>query len=193
MSDAPLNVYDFDGTIYRGDSTADFYLYCLKRKPLLLCDLAVAGLYFAAYRIGLLSKTRAKERFYRFLTFLPDVDGMLEAFWQTHMDHIYPWYLAEKRTGDVIVSASPEFLLAPACRRLGVTLIGSLVDKRTGKAGGENCHGPEKVRRLYAYCPGCRIARFYSDTRIDAPLARLADAAFLIQRGRVTPYPKKWL
>ena len=25
-----MNVYDFDGTIYNGDSTIDFYLYCIK-------------------------------------------------------------------------------------------------------------------------------------------------------------------
>ena len=27
-----LNVYDFDKTIYDGDSSIDFYLFCLKRK-----------------------------------------------------------------------------------------------------------------------------------------------------------------
>ena len=28
-----INAYDFDETIYDGDSSVDFYLYCLKRKP----------------------------------------------------------------------------------------------------------------------------------------------------------------
>ena len=28
-----MNVYDFDGTIYNGDSTIDFYIYALKSKP----------------------------------------------------------------------------------------------------------------------------------------------------------------
>ena len=27
-----INVYDFDKTIYNGDSTIDFYLFCLKKK-----------------------------------------------------------------------------------------------------------------------------------------------------------------
>ena len=31
-----IDVYDFDGTIYDGDSTVDFWLYCLRRKPSLL-------------------------------------------------------------------------------------------------------------------------------------------------------------
>lgn len=26
-----MNVYDFDKTIYDGDSTIDFYLYCVKK------------------------------------------------------------------------------------------------------------------------------------------------------------------
>ena len=31
-----MNVYDFDGTIYDGDSSIDFYLFCIKRKPSIL-------------------------------------------------------------------------------------------------------------------------------------------------------------
>lgn len=32
-SDSVMNVYDFDKTIYNGDSTIDFYLYSLRKKP----------------------------------------------------------------------------------------------------------------------------------------------------------------
>ena len=28
-----MNVYDFDGTLYDGDSTMDLYRYCLLRRP----------------------------------------------------------------------------------------------------------------------------------------------------------------
>lgn len=31
-----MNVYDFDGTIYDGDSSVDFFLYALKRMPSLI-------------------------------------------------------------------------------------------------------------------------------------------------------------
>lgn len=30
------NIYDFDKTIYDGDSTVDFFLFCLKREPILI-------------------------------------------------------------------------------------------------------------------------------------------------------------
>ena len=31
-----MNVYDFDGTIYDGDSTLDFWYFCLKKHPQIL-------------------------------------------------------------------------------------------------------------------------------------------------------------
>ena len=190
---AARNIYDFDGTIYRGDSTVDFYRFCMKRYPRLFPDLLLVAPYYAGMGLGLVEKTRAKERFYRFLTFLPDVDALLAAFWDGHMAHIYPWYLARRHDTDVIVSASPAFLLEPACARLNVAVLGSRVDAYTGRTAGANCHGEEKVRRLYEAYPGCRVDRFYSDTRSDAPLARLAREAYLVRRGRVTPFPADWL
>ena len=30
-----MNVYDFDQTIYHGDSTVDFYLYCVRHLSLI--------------------------------------------------------------------------------------------------------------------------------------------------------------
>lgn len=64
-----MNVYDFDNTIYRGDSTADFYLYCLKKHPKIISKfpkLFVAFTKFYILKKG--SKTEFKEKMYDFLT-----------------------------------------------------------------------------------------------------------------------------
>ena len=34
-----MNVYDFDKTIYKNDSTADFFLYCLRKHPRIIAIL----------------------------------------------------------------------------------------------------------------------------------------------------------
>ena len=50
-----MNVYDFDKTIYYGDSTADFYLFCLKRHKKILTlapSLLGAFLKFYVFKIG---------------------------------------------------------------------------------------------------------------------------------------------
>ena len=51
-----IDVYDFDGTIYDGDSTVDFSLFCLRRHPALLTALPrflLSAARLAAGRIGL--------------------------------------------------------------------------------------------------------------------------------------------
>ena len=58
-----MNVYDFDKTIYYGDSTADFYLFCLKRhKKILTLAPSILGAFL---------------KFYVFKIFLKEVHGML--------------------------------------------------------------------------------------------------------------------
>ena len=193
MTKDARSIYDFDGTIYRGDSTVDFFRFCVRREPRVLADLLCAAPYYGGMALGVVEKTRAKERFYRFLTRIPDVDAMLTAFWDEHIGCVYPWYLAQRSDDDVIVSASPAFLLRPACARLHVNLLASRVDAYTGATDGLNCHGEEKVRRLFLEYSTCRIDRFYSDTRSDAPLARMARKAYLVRRGRVMPFPPEWL
>lgn len=182
------NVYDFDGTIYRGDSTADFFRYCLRRYPAVLLDSLGAAAGFAGMFLGLVEKTKAKERFYRFLTRIPDVDAALDDFWSSHIARIEEWYLAQKRPDDLIISASPEFLLTPVCAALGVALLASRVDKRTGKTTGLNCHDQEKVRRMREAYPDTQVRLFYSDSVADTPLAAIAEEAYFVRRGKLSPF-----
>ena len=80
--------------------------------------------------------------------------------------------------------------MRPAAERLGVWLIATPMDKRTGKIEGRNCHDEEKVRRFRAEYPGAEVEEFFSDSLSDTPMARLAKRAFLVKRGGVlTPWP----
>jgi phosphoserine phosphatase len=143
-----INVYDFDNTIYRGDSSFDFYRHCCSRYPRVRRD--VFGVLPLAVDMLLhkRDKTRSKERFYHYLSFVPNVEEEVLRFWDTFDQNIKPWYLEQKRTDDLIISASPVFLLKPICERLGVKLIASKVEAQTGIYDGLNCHDEEKVRRM---------------------------------------------
>ena len=182
-------VYDFDKTIYDGDATAHFFRHCARRYPRIALDFLFGSCwYFVGMGLGLIEKTRAKGRFYRFLRFVPDIEAELSAFWAGHAHRIKRWYLETHRPDDLIISASPTFLLEPICQTLRVELIASLVAPRTGKTLGPNCHGEEKVKRMRAVCPDIRIETFYSDARSDAPLAALAEDAFLVKGKRIAPW-----
>ena len=177
-----MNVYDFDKTIYDGDSTADFILWCIRKNPGLAVRFLPGAAAFGGYLLKLCSKTYFKEKFYGFLIRVPHVEQWVEEFWDEHLKNIKEWYLIRQREDDVIISASPEFLLRPACQRLRIShLLASVVDKDTGMYYGVNCHGEEKVRRFRKAFPHAVIDEFYSDSLSDAPLANLAKRAYLVK------------
>lgn len=185
-----MNTYDFDKTVFNPDSSCLFFLYCLRRYPKTrrhLPKTAWAGIKFALKRLDTKS---VKEQVFSFLTELEDVDGVVKQFWNEKFADIEQWYLKQKREDDIIISASPEFLLEPVCKRLGVRLIGTPMDKHTGRINGENCHDREKVRRFYEQYPEAHSERFYSDSLSDTPMAEISDEAFLVKRDKISPWPK---
>ena len=175
-----MNVFDFDETIYHGDSTRDFVLFCMKRHPKALLYTPYIG--YAALRYYLFhcgNKTQFKEKMYRFLKAC-DTENDVESFWSTHIDGIKAYYIKMRRDDDLIISASPEFLLKPLEKKLHFTVIASRVNPADGTTTGENCYHAEKVRRLREQYPDAEIDEFYSDSYSDEPLALLAKKAYIV-------------
>ncbi len=184
-----MNAYDFDKTIYDGDSTADFYMFCLKKHKsiiLLAPSLLCAFFRFYVFRRG--TKTEFKEKMYRFLTKCNTEKDVAE-FWEKSCGKIKDFYIKQKKSDDVIISASPEFLLAPICKKLEIKhLIASKVDSKSGKYSGVNCHGKEKVRRFYEEFSDGEIDKFYSDSFSDTPMAEISKKAFLVNGNKITEW-----
>lgn len=181
-----MNVFDFDKTIFDGDSTMAFVKFCIKKhkKALLyLPRIGFASLKYYLFHIG--DKTAFKERMY---TFLKACDGERDVaeFWEKHIGGMKRFYLEMKRPDDLIISASPEFLLKPLEKKLGFTVIASKVDIHTGKYTGKNCYHAEKVRRLHEQFPDAKIEAFYSDSYSDEPLALLAERSYIVDGETIT-------
>ena len=187
-----MNVYDFDKTIYHGDSTAHFYLYCLKTQPSTWKWLPYQGLCAIPFALGIMEKTKFKERFYKFFRSVKDIDKTVEEFWNIHKYNIKAFYYETQQEDDVIISASPYFLLEPIIKELGIKyLMASNVDKFTGKYSGINCHSTEKVRRFYEVWPDGVIDDFYSDSLSDSPLAEISKTAYMVKGHDLFPWPEK--
>lgn len=185
-----MNTYDFDQTIFNPDSSYAFYMYCLRRYPLrLLKTLPRSAACALAYSRGRLPAKALKEQLFSFLPGIPDIDGAVEDFWRINKKRIAGWYLRQKQDDDIIISASPGFLLQPICRQLGVALICTDMDKHSGKINGENCHDFEKVRRFREEYPGAHTENFYSDSLSDTPMAEIADRAYLVNKDDIRPWP----
>lgn len=185
-----MNCYDFDKTIYNGDSTFHFYFYCLKHYPRIIKWLFYQGWVFFLYVLGFYNKTQFKERFYKFFKSINNIEMVVEQFWNEKIVNIKKWYLDNKKQDDIIISASPEFLLRPVCNRLGIKkLIASKVDCKTGEYTGLNCWGEEKVNRFYSEYPNGKFEHFYSDSLSDEPLAKLAsDSSYIVVGNDLVPW-----
>lgn len=181
-----INAYDFDGTIYSGDSSVDFYFFCLKKNKKVLRQLPIQLFAFILYLLRIIDKTTFKEKIFSFLKQIDNVDEYVKEFWVEKKKKIYPWYLKQKEASDVIISASPEFLLKPIGKELGVEVIASVIDKKTGKFLRKNCHDYEKVTRFEEKHKKNIIDKFYSDSlKSDRPMLEYANEAYLIENGTV--------
>lgn len=184
-----MNVYDFDKTIYNGDSTIDFYFYCLKKYPKVVFCLPKQLIAAMKYKIKISDKTKFKEEFYCFLEKVPNIDYEVGSFWNENEYKIKNWYKEKRKEDDVVISASPEFLLSEICVRIGIrNLIASKVNKKTGAYLGTNCYGKEKARRFYEKFPNGVIDEFYSDSYSDEPMAKVAMNSFIVSKNKI----EKW-
>ena len=188
-----MNVYDFDGTIYDGDSSRDFYFYILKKHPKVLKYIFYQVKGIGSYFFNCIDKTCAKEHFFSFLQGLSEAEikSSLDEFWDLNENKIMEWYKERHQEDDVVISASPDFLLRPVCKYLGIDrLIASNVNMCTGKFEGPNCYGVEKVVRFKAEYPNISIGEFYSDSISDAPLKELAQNGFLVKKNKISEWPE---
>ncbi len=183
-----LALFDFDGTITDKDSFLLFLRYIAGRK--FYPGLARLTPWLTAYLVGLYANDKLKERF--LTTFLTGwSEDALTASAQAFRQSILPGIVRPRsleqiarhqRQKDtiVLVSASPEPMLAPWCKEQNMELIGTRLEmkngKTTGKIKGKNCWGNEKVRRILAAYDINEFEQIdaYGDSKGDLPMLELA-------------------
>ncbi len=176
-----MNVYDFDETIFEGDSEDRFFVFLSKRKGFRLCRPIYKFLEFFTKKHGPAARTWARQIQYRFLTRVDDIDAMLDEYWDEAEQYIKPWYLEQKRSDDIIASGTPAFLMEPIVRRLGIQgLIATDMDKHTGKINGSFAVDKYKMQYFAEKYDPTEIEKFYSDAYSDHFLAEAAKEAYFI-------------
>ncbi len=187
-----MNVFDFDKTIYDGDSSLDFWFFCLKkdfRLARFFPRQIFGAILYAARRI---SKEEFKSRFFTFFAGISDINAFVREFWNANERKIKPWYKEMQKDDDCVISASPEILLSEICTRLGIkNLIATKVDSQTGRLVGKNCHSEQKCAAFREKFKNAEIGAFYSDSKSDEPMAKIAKNAFLVRGEKINEWEKK--
>ena len=197
----PLVAFDFDGTLTDRDSFTTFLAWRAGPKyAAAAASLAPAAIGYVFNRDRERLKAAAVRRFLAGMT-RAELESAAQAFATERgrgllrPDAVRAW---RRWQGDgarvLIVTASPEIVVAPIARALGAhQLIGTRLafddeDRVTGALDGANCRGPEKVRRLEVLLgPSPRLAAAYGDTRGDREMLAIAEMqGFKVFRERPT-------
>lgn len=186
-----MNIYDFDNTIYDGDSNKDLILFALKKYPkIVIRSLKNAKKMNREYKHGLVEFERVKEEMLSFIFQINNYPKFLSEFVETHMKKIKPWYLSKRNEHDVIISASYDLWVSLFARKLGVKVVIATKTNSDGKIVGRNCKGEEKVRRLREILPDVQVLTAYSDSSSDIPMLDLAQTAFVVEGNKLKGYFK---
>lgn len=186
-----MNIYDFDDTIYNGDTNRDIIVYGFKKHPfLVLKALKKANKLQKEYKNGLVEFERVKEALLSFIFQIKNYPKFINDFVDSHMKKIKPWYINRKSDNDIIISASYEIWIMQFCRRLGIKYVIATKTDSEGKIIGKNCKGIEKLKRLANVIPNAVIVSAYSDSSCDIPILEAARTAYVVEGDKLITYTK---
>lgn len=185
-----MNVYDFDNTIYRGESGVDLFKFFLKRDPSLLKSLPWGIKLITDYKLAKLPLADIIEkhsgRIEAYGQKIGDLQELTTEFWNQNSWKIKPFYIEHHQEDDVIISACLDFVLDEICKRLNVKYyVGSEVDMETRRLI-SFCYRENKVKAFYKHFPGKEIDNLYTDSYNDKPLMEIAKNVYLVRGNKMT-------
>ncbi len=189
-----MRVYDFDNTIYDGESTLDFYLYCLRRNigmVRLVYPVLSTLIKYKRCKISTAQLEQLCEKYMsEFLKHIEEPQKVVKEFWNENQHKIKKFYLEQQEKDDVIISASPEFLLREIAERIEIkNLLASSVDMESYRVL-YLCHSKNKVNIFKTMYPDGEIDEFYTDSLNDLPMIELSRKAFIVKKNRICEYKK---
>ena len=162
-----------------------FSVFCYLRLPYLWILLPELLLAVILYGLRIIRKEGFLRMLEFYIVFVPCRQKFVERFWNKNMKRVQQWYLDAKRPDDIVVSASPDYLIGAVCKRLGIASIAS----KTGKSGyviGKHCYGKYKVTMFRERFGDATLESFYSDSMSDAPMFQLAKRGYLVKGDQIT-------
>ncbi len=185
-----VNVYDFDNTIYDGETLIDYIMYYIKHDPRIWKY--VPKLLFIAFKDACHLFT-VEEAIKAYASFLEGYYIKLENpaenivdFWDKNEKKIKPWYAEVQKESDIIVSGTLDFILEEIAKRIGFKrYVGSSIDENTGKFR-RLCFLDNKVKYFRELFPDAEIENFYTDSLNDKAMMDISENVYLVKKDKIT-------
>lgn len=180
-----MRVFDFDNTIYDGESGIDFFLYYVKHFPMQIIKYIPSFTRCVIkYKMGKLSIDDVLTDY----AYIPreccqkfeDPEREIRDFWDRHEKKVKKWVTDIIKEGDLVLSAAPEPLLFEICNRIGIkNVIGSGLDIKTGEIS-QLCFRDNKIKMFKDAYGDIEIDEFYTDSMNDKPFMDISKDVFFI-------------
>lgn len=185
-----MNVYDFDNTIYKGESAIDFFAYYLKHDLKLLAYVPKVIVALFRYKARKISIDEALSEYgtlvENYCRGIEDLQGDIEKFWDINIKKIKPFYADIRKDDDVILSAGFDVVLEEMGRRMNIkNIVATETDRENFKIL-NFCFRENKVKAFKARYPDAVIENFYTDSLNDQPIIDLARNAYLVKGNKIT-------
>ncbi len=188
-----MNIYDFDNTIYNGDTNTDIIKYSFIRHPFSVSEsLIKTAFLYRKYKRKEIPFQNVKEVMLSFLFKIKDLDCYLETFVSKHMNKIKPWYYEKQKENDTIISASYEIWISKFCRNLNIKNVIATKTNKEGKIIGKNCKGEEKIKAFKKLFPNIKVDNAYSDSHVDIPMLEYSKKSYVVEGNDLIPYKKDY-
>ena len=184
-----VTVYDFDNTIYDGETLVDFIMYYIRHDikiwkyvPKLIVIAIKDKFHLFTVEEAIVAYASFLEGYY---VNLENLEETTVDFWNKNEHRIKPWYKTVQKESDIVVSGTLDFILDEIMKRLGVKhYVGSSIDKDTGKFK-RLCFLENKVKAFNELFPDCHIENFYTDSMNDKAMMDMADNVYLVKGEKI--------
>ena len=182
-----MRAFDFDNTIYDGESVFDFYLFSIRYNPRVAKYIPIVFFNLFKYKLGkttMQDLEQAVKKYSRdYLDSFDNKEELVSIFWDKHIKKIKPWY--EPRKDDIIITASLNLIMDELCKRLGIeNCICSVVNRDTMEVEYLNFRDNKRKTFVEMY-KDKPIDEFYTDNMVDKPMIDIAKSAYFVKGNKI--------
>jgi len=190
-----IKVFDFDNTLYHGESSIDLAFYLIRRNKRILLYVPSILINLAKYKMCLVDREKAEQEINDFLKVAVkdkyEAAEIVESFWAENSYRLDENMIKRVRKDDVIITAGPDMLIDGIKDKLGTdNIISSIIDPDKREMVYFN-FGENKAKRYKEVYGDTPIESFYTDSFNDKPLMKLANKVYIVEKGRLKRMTEK--
>ena len=184
-----MKAFDFDNTLYHGESSVDFVVFMIRRNRKIIRWLPAIFVNLFKYNLCLVSRDKMEATINSFLrscfTNKAELLRETEIFWRRNRKKLDRKMISRIKKDDVIITAGPSFLLEVIKDELGTdNMICSEIDLDRKCVSYLN-FSDNKVRRFRELFGDRKIDCFFTDSYNDKAVMDISGKVFLAEKGRL--------